>query len=1017
MEISRNEVKEYWYSELFPEISSDKEIELSMHFERTLGKTIDRLSEEYIENSIKQEQDFIVSFNESFYTTQVKKEIPLYRFFAPLINDDLAMFYKNIASNDFIATPKKFYEEVVIDLLTSLSKKATRTLILVLNIAREERKLVGSTSEERYTYFINVFLGERDNLLQLYNTYPVLVDLIKKTSKDYFNYLKEILTSWEQDYNHLKTYFDFNVEKIVSINLGMGDLHAGKSVAKISFDNGISLIYKPRNAQVEAKFNELVEMVNANKSFDMLDLRYAKVCTQSHYAWVENIEYKKCSSIHEVKRYYVRAGQLLALLHILNAVDFHYENIIAEGEYPIPIDLETIMHPLDRSYDCLAENELVQAANEELDRAVINIGLLPHNVGDTGSDRVLDIGGISCEAKRVSPFAGTVIENMGKDTMALSYSFCELDNGINSPTENTNMGPEFFINEIKKGFVNCYRWILANKNLIEKKVDEFSGVNIRVLFRATYKYNRLLNTSTHPDFLSNYSNYEVVLSRIGLKDIGSYQKIEKSEIAQIKDHYIPYFFANTDGTDIKDALGNTMNNVLKESPIEKVRKKMSTISLEDLGRQLKYIDMAFSSTGISRKKDITNFKFNVLSTQNTNPLKWLDLAKKIGDYLIENAIKYKGQNLGMSWVSCILMGKNEGLTDIAPVGLDLYNGNSGISIYFTYLWHITREEKYLTAAIQACEPICSYLDNIGEAQVSAIGMYSGLAGQLLALYTLYKMTGYNYSKYIKKYLQILEIKITNTNYTDVISGISGAIIVLLYILKDANLPEYKLWIEAIIKKGILQLKKTVIINDVNKGWINAENRFYTGFAHGNAGIISSILLANSLRCDQEWSNIINNLLEWERSMYSSAGKNWFIDSEKERLGYGWCHGAPGILLCKSILLNSDYMDPMIENEYQRALDVTIENCFGSNPSLCHGDLGNLQILHAVAQRQHNELLENQCLSNFDTYVEHILSNRWKGAAFRGTESVGMMIGVTGFGYSLLKFCEPEIVPMILCPII
>lgn len=1017
MEITRNEVKEYWYSELFPEFGSKRENELNMHFERTLGKSIDRLSEEYIENSIKKEQDFIVSYNEFFYTSQVKKNIPLYRFFAPLINDDLTMFYEHISGNNFIAAKKIFYEDVVIDLLTSLSKKATRTLILVLNIAREEGKLVGSTSEERYKYFINVFLGEPENLLQLYNTYPVLVDLIKKTSNDYFDYLKEILASWEQDCNRLNTYFDLNAEKIVSIKLGMGDWHAGKSVARITFDNGISLIFKPRNAQVEAKFNELVQMLNSNKFVDMLDLRYAKVFTQSHYAWVENIEYKKCSSICEVERYYVRAGQLLALLHIMNAVDFHYENIIAEGEYPVPIDLETIMHPIDRSYDYLFENEFVRAANEELDRAVINIGLLPHNVGDAGSDRVLDIGGISCEAKRVSPFAGAVIENMGKDTMSLSYSFCELDSGINSPAEKSNMGPEFFIKEIKEGFVNCYRWILFNKDLIEKKIDEFSGVNIRVLFRATYKYTRLLDTSTHPDFLSNYSNYEAVLSRVGIKDIGIYQRIEKSEIAQIKDHYIPYFIANTDGTDIKDALGNTMNNVLKESPIEKVRKKMSTIGLKDLERQLKYIDMAFTSTGINRKKDVTNFKFSLFNVQNTNPLKWLDLARKIGDYLIENAITYKGKDIGMTWVSCILLGKNEGLTDIAPVGLDLYNGNSGISIYFTYLWHFTHEEKYLTAAIQACEPLCSYLDNIREEQVDAIGMYSGLAGQLLALYTLYKMTGYDYSKYIRKYLQIIEMKIENTNNNDVVAGISGAIIVLLYILKDANLIEYKLWIEEIIKKGVLQLEKTVILKDVNKGWINSGNRFYTGFAHGNAGIISSILLANNFGCGRKLSNIINSLLEWERSMYSSAGENWFIDSKKERLGFGWCHGAPGILLCKSILLHSDYKDTLIENEFQRALDITIENCFGSNPSLCHGDLGNLQILHFVAKHQRNGTLEKQCLSNFNTYVEHILSNRWKGAAFRGTESVGMMIGVTGFGYSLLRFCDAEIVPMILCPII
>ena len=75
-------------------------------------------------------------------------------------------------------------------------------------------------------------------------------------------------------------------------------------------------------------------------------------------------------------------------------------------------------------------------------------------------------------------------------------------------------------------------------------------------------------------------------------------------------------------------------------------------------------------------------------------------------------------------------------------------------------------------------PLCSYIEDINELQVDAIGMYAGLAGQLLAVYMVHKLVGIDYSQYIRKYLLIIERKITNTNNNDVIAGIAGTINVL-----------------------------------------------------------------------------------------------------------------------------------------------------------------------------------------------------------------------------------------------
>ncbi|RCK13064.1 DUF4135 domain-containing protein [Bacillus licheniformis] len=58
----------------------------------------------------------------------------------------------------------------------------------------------------------------------------------------------------------------------------------------------------------------------------------------------EFIPHETCHTKKELEGYYTRLGKLLAVLYSIDAVDFHHENIIASGEHPVLIDLESIFH-------------------------------------------------------------------------------------------------------------------------------------------------------------------------------------------------------------------------------------------------------------------------------------------------------------------------------------------------------------------------------------------------------------------------------------------------------------------------------------------------------------------------------------------------------------------------------------------------------------------------------------------------------------------------------------------------
>lgn len=102
-----------------------------------------------------------------------------------------------------------------------------------------------------------------------------------------------------------------------------------------------------------------------------------------------NVPYEK-----ELEGYYTRLGKLLAVLYSIDAVDFHHENIIASGEHPVLIDLESIFHQYKKRDE--PGSTAVDKANYILSRSVRSTGILPFNLyfGRKNRDKVVDISGM-----------------------------------------------------------------------------------------------------------------------------------------------------------------------------------------------------------------------------------------------------------------------------------------------------------------------------------------------------------------------------------------------------------------------------------------------------------------------------------------------------------------------------------------------------------------------------------------------------------------------------------------------
>lgn len=113
-----------------------------------------------------------------------------------------------------------------------------------------------------------------------------------------------------------------------------------------------------------------------NKFLDYLEKRIGKKfykikrITNEKYCIEEFISNRECKTEDEIIKYYHRFGEYVALAYLLCGNDFHYENVIAHGEFPVLIDIETLIQndsPIKR-----ADNPYVKLSEKKIQFSIID---------------------------------------------------------------------------------------------------------------------------------------------------------------------------------------------------------------------------------------------------------------------------------------------------------------------------------------------------------------------------------------------------------------------------------------------------------------------------------------------------------------------------------------------------------------------------------------------------------------------------------------------------------------------
>ncbi|XP_014242014.1 lanC-like protein 1 [Cimex lectularius] len=274
----------------------------------------------------------------------------------------------------------------------------------------------------------------------------------------------------------------------------------------------------------------------------------------------------------------------------------------------------------------------------------------------------------------------------------------------------------------------------------------------------------------------------------------------------------------------------------------------------------------------------------------------------------------------------------------------IYSGYGGTAFLSYKMFKKYGDEKYFEVA--------KYLTNLALMNLKneCISFLKGDAGPL-ALGILINMIDEDYEKADQLIGDLIELGDADENnpfmvvHNDILSGRAGYLYALIFVdqqLDEPVIPEMFLrkQVEQILISGFRLAKREASLIPLEYEFCGLK---FLGAAHGIAGTLYMLLIANRYLTDYELNCIIRPTLNslFAARLHSQNFAMFAAEEEDELVQ--WCHGAPGMIHL-AVLASMVYFCP---SYYKMALDFSSmiwkRGLLKKGYSICHGVAGNAYI--------------------------------------------------------------------------
>jgi type 2 lantibiotic biosynthesis protein LanM len=681
-----------------------------------------------------------------------------------------------------------------------LVRMAARTLVLELNLARRQGLLDGGTPSERFDFFVRTL-----DLAGLFARYPVLARLLDQACRQAVEAHQELVERFTTDRALIVSTLlgDVDPGELVGIETGRGDAHRrGRSVTTLRFADGRRVVYRPRPIDLHAHFNDQLAWLSSHTS---VDLRTVNLLPREGYGWLEFVEQAPCADATEVGAFYHRLGALLALLYAVDGTDMHYENLIACGDQPVLVDVETLFHPTLVPGD--------DPATVALAGSVHRTALLPQMVlGDNG---IADISGLGGDRGETLPLDAVGWADPGTDRMRLVRVPATASGARNRPRiGSVEAEPAEYQASLLAGFHVAYDAIVGHRSelldLIRTCVDD----EIRFVARPTQLYARLLDESTHPEVLRDPLDRDLAFDLLWTEsqDDPVLRALVPHEIGDLWAGDVPLVSSRPGSVDLWTASGVRLPDLLPCTGIAAVERKIAAMGEVDRHDQQWLITAALAS----RPKPVEHRAGAPMPGQVTatapDPQRLLAAACGIADQILARASADTGR---MNWIGLELVDDRHWA--VLPLGAGLSNGYTGVALFLAQLGALTGGTRYLDAAHRALASLPRLLQAFAaEPEMAAAvgnGGFHGLGGITYALSRTTTLLGTD-PLLVEAALALMP----DSSSFDVVDGTAGALAAMAAVHTETGLPSA----EKLVCRYADQLTTMSVSG--------------TGFARGAAGV-------------------------------------------------------------------------------------------------------------------------------------------------------------------------------------
>lgn len=941
-------------------------------------------------------------------------------------------------------------------LLHRLAQLAARSFELEFSLLRARRRAPldqlrgqqhSKPANRLYQQFVEDMLA--GGLLPFFREYSVLARLMAIATDFWIAATTEFFERLNTDHAEIARTFqsDAALGQVIAVMTDLSDSHrGGRTVLALAFASGLRLVYKPKDLGLEEAYAALLDWLNERGM--PLPLKAPRVLDRASHGWAEYIKAAPCRHRDEAARYYRRSGMLLCLMHALEGADCHHQNIIAWGEHPILVDMETLLqHRLRRAEAPEGQLEAQSVAARQLWESVLRTSLLPQwEFGAQG--RAYDVSGLGAVAEQETPFRAPQWVDINTDRMTITFAYTTVDSPTHLPSlDGAPLSADDFIEEIIDGFQECYRFLMRQRTALlapDGPLAAMARQHVRVILRPTKLYETLLYKTLKPTFLRDGVDRSIALDMLSRSLLRADTRpalwpIVEYERQALEQLDIPLFSVPADSDALPLGSGHMLERCFIEPGYERVTTLISTLSEEDLALQTDVIRSALYAH-IARAPGASADSAGMVEQtvaaprhappsaheQAVAPLTAEELvraATAIGEDLRRRAVR--APDGSATWVGLAYVIEADRF-QLQPLGDELYNGSSGVALFLAALARISGAAEFRDLALAAVQPIGKHLSDPAfreeMARLIGIGSAAGLGSVAYALARIGQLLDepalLEHAR--QAALLITPDRIAADRQFDLMSGSAGAILSLLALHR---LSPDRLLIERALMCGERLLQGRIATAVGQRAWPDNDGRTLTGLAHGAAGIAYALLRLYQATEERAFLAAAQESIAYEQALFSPDVGNWpdlrasarGIVQDGRWFMTSWCHGAPGIGLAR--IAGLPILDtPAIRRDIDVALATTRAHASYGVDHLCCGNFGRIDILLMAAARLGRPELHDVAQQR----AAWVLQRAGPSRAFSlfanlpiGVYNPGLFPGAAGIGYGLLRLARPNALPALL----